>query len=540
MDAHFERRLLLSMNGQSSLQSLSPFKSPLQSPLKTSDRYIPLRSSLTISNLHYQINTQTAPSPNQTCPSSSSTTTTSPNKKRKYEHNQIGLGSGITANEPDLAIYRQLLQNTLLNTNVDSILKISDVQNTNQENCKTVQTKKSLINKENSSVSLSSTPIFRYSERVENSISTSNLINKHHFTRSPISNASVHLLYSPKKSIRRIPKVPYKVLDAPDLQDDFYLNLIDWSTSNVLSVGLGACVYLCNAQTNNVQLLCDLTHTQLPSGSNNQSSIAGSDTVTSVAWADWSNILAVGTHRGHVHIYDVTTQKRLQSMCKHTSRVGTLAWNDWTLCSGSRDRSIIEHEIRQQSALHVFHGHTQEVCGLKWSPDKSILASGGNDNRLFLWSKSQPSQPLHSFNDHLAAVKAIAWSPHQHGLMASGGGTADRHIRFRSSLTCQTLNVCDTGSQVCQLVWSKNSPNELASTHGYSQNQIVVWKYPIMQPLAKLFGHQQRVLYLAMSPDGESIVTGAGDETLRFWNVFAKAKCIRNPDSKLNALNRMR
>jgi cell division cycle 20-like protein 1 (cofactor of APC complex) len=61
-----------------------------------------------------------------------------------------------------------------------------------------------------------------------------------------------------------------------------------------------------------------------------------------------------------------------------------------------------------------------------------------------------------------------------------------------------------------------------------------------MQPLAKLFGHQQRVLYLAMSPDGESIVTGAGDETLRFWNVFAKAKCIRNPDSKLNGLNRMR
>ena len=30
------------------------------------------------------------------------------------------------------------------------------------------------------------------------------------------------------------------------------------------------------------------------------------------------------------------------------------------------------------------------------------------------------------------------------------------------------------------------------------------------------------VLYLAMSPDGETIVTGAGDETLRFWNAFPK------------------
>ena len=33
-----------------------------------------------------------------------------------------------------------------------------------------------------------------------------------------------------------------------------------------------------------------------------------------------------------------------------------------------------------------------------------------------------------------------------------------------------------------------------------------------------------RVLYLAMSPDGQTIVTGAGDETLRFWNIFPGSK----------------
>jgi len=274
MDAQFERRLLLSMNGQSSLQSSSPFTSPFQSPVKTSDRYIPLRSSISSSNLFHSINTSST--------TNSTTSTISPNKKRKYEQNQIGLGSGVTANDADMAIYRQLLQNTLLNTNVDSLVNLVD----QQEN---PRSKKSNMNKENSSSTFPSTPLFRYSERIDFT-PKSTLINKEHFTRSPISNASVHLLYSPKKSIRRIPKVPYKVLDAPDLQDDFYLNLIDWSSSNVLSVGLGACVYLCNAQTNNVQLLCDLTHTQLPSGSN----IVGSDTVTSVAWADWSNILAVG------------------------------------------------------------------------------------------------------------------------------------------------------------------------------------------------------------------------------------------------------
>ncbi len=52
---------------------------------------------------------------------------------------------------------------------------------------------------------------------------------------------------------------------------------------------------------------------------------------------------------------------------------------------------------------------------------------------------------------------------------------------------------------MCNLLWSKNA-NEIVSTHGYSQNQIIAWKYPSM-----------RVLYLACSPDGQTIVTGAGE-----------------------------
>ncbi len=52
-----------------------------------------------------------------------------------------------------------------------------------------------------------------------------------------------------------------------------------------------------------------------------------------------------------------------------------------------------------------------------------------------------------------------------------------------------------------------------------------------MRKIATLTGHNLRVLYLAMSPDGESIVTGAGDETLRFWKVFPKQKKIEKQKS---------
>lgn len=83
--------------------------------------------------------------------------------------------------------------------------------------------------------------------------------------------------------------------------------------------------------------------------------------------------------------------------------------------------------------------------------------------QLLVWNHSS-TIPVQQYTEHLAAVKAIAWSPHQHGLLASGGGTADRCIRFWNTLTGQPLQCIDTGSQVCNLAWSKHA-NELVRTH---------------------------------------------------------------------------
>ena len=43
-----------------------------------------------------------------------------------------------------------------------------------------------------------------------------------------------------------------------------------------------------------------------------------------------------------------------------------------------------------------------------------------------------------------------------------------------------------------------------------------------------------------MSPDGESIVTGAGDETLRFWHVFPSAKNKGMEDNVLDGMQDLR
>jgi cell division cycle protein 20 (cofactor of APC complex) len=218
----------------------------------------------------------------------------------------------------------------------------------------------------------------------------------------------------------------------------------------------------------------------------------------------------------------------VRSMDGHRARVSSLAWNNHLLSSGGRDSQIIHHDVRvAEHKVGVLKGHTQEVCGLKWSPWGTQLASGGNDNLLNIWDDRYAStnthvtdQSLFRLDAHQAAVKALAWCPWQRNLLASGGGTADRTIKFWNSTSGAMINSVDTKSQVCALQWSAHD-KELVSSHGYSHNQLILWKYPSMVRVAELTGHTSRVLHMAQSPDGTTICSAAADETLRFWKVLS-------------------
>ena len=75
---------------------------------------------------------------------------------------------------------------------------------------------------------------------------------------------------------------------------------------------------------------------------------------------------------------------------------------------------------------------------------------------------------------------------------------------------------------MCALQWSRHE-REILSSHGFSQNQLCLWKYPSMAKVAEMPGHTSRVLHLAQSPDGTAVCSAAADETLRFWKCFAEA-----------------
>lgn len=306
-----------------------------------------------------------------------------------------------------------------------------------------------------------------------------------------------------KASARAIPQTAWRVLDAPDVNNDYYLNLLDWSVGNYLCVALNTSVFLWNAGSGDIMELTE---------HNSQ--------VASVRWSPIvPEIVAIGDYNNKVCLWNIEKQCLIRVMSGHTDRVSSLAWNEYILSSGSRSGQIFHHDVRvSDHNVATLVGHDLEVCGLAYSKDGKYLASGANDNTVKIWT-GRETVPLHTLIEHSAAVKALAWCPTSKNLLASGGGTQDRRICFWNAAHGTLQHSVDTGSQVSSILWSKNT-KELVTGHGYSQNQLTVWKYPTMTRLAELTGHQDRVLQLAMSPDGSTVVSLGADEALRLWKVF--------------------
>ncbi|KAI9224990.1 WD40-repeat-containing domain protein [Blastocladiella britannica] len=305
-----------------------------------------------------------------------------------------------------------------------------------------------------------------------------------------------------RRRLDMISGVPTRVLDAPGICDDYYLNLLDWSSRGIIAVALGASVYLWSSQTAAVSRILDLE----PEG----------DTVTSLKWAGRGHYLAIGTAAGLVHLIDSSTGRRVRTFRQNTtplSRVGVLAWCGDQIYAGTKDARIEQWDHRAPDRpAAVLAAHRVEVCGLQWSPDLAMLASGGNDNRAYIWDprKSTTSNavgpvtasPLYVLAEHKAAVKAMAWSPHHSGVLVTGGGTADQTIRvwnLRASqplqqqnpssgssqqqpIALRSVHTVHTGSQVCNLLWSRTSKTEIVSTHGYSEHAISLWEYDPASP----------------------------------------------------------
>lgn len=121
-----------------------------------------------------------------------------------------------------------------------------------------------------------------------------------------------------------MPTAPDRVLDAPGFANDYYLNLLVWSSSNKIAIGLKDIAYVWDAEKGTVIAMGEGAEGQTP--------------VTSLGWAADGSYLAVGNDVGAVELWDVDKGIKMRTMTGHN-----VSWrSESELTAGSCGLSFLE------------------------------------------------------------------------------------------------------------------------------------------------------------------------------------------------------
>ncbi|KAF9761310.1 WD repeat-containing protein srw1 [Nosema granulosis] len=295
---------------------------------------------------------------------------------------------------------------------------------------------------------------------------------------------------------------PYREIKTKSLADDFYSNLIDWHRDKVY-IAIEDSVFCHNFLTASTAHI----HT-FPNS-----------IITCIKGHKESIIL--GTNSGNLHTLDLNSLKSSRYSF-HRSRIGVIHFNGDHILTGSRDKRIKIIDSKNGKIVDTIMHHTQEVCGLGINKTNKYLATGGNDNKLYIYDYRRLDVPLKKCLQHKAAIKAISWSPNSPNLFVTGGGTADKTVKLWDtkmigSETGPLVKSVDYGSQVCNIRWL--SSNLLLSSHGYSKDDVRLCSLFNFKFQKQYLGHKNRVIHFSVSPDQKYFVTGSSDCSIKFWEI---------------------
>ncbi|KAI4462589.1 osmotic avoidance abnormal protein 1/wd repeat membrane protein [Holotrichia oblita] len=154
------------------------------------------------------------------------------------------------------------------------------------------------------------------------------------------------------------------------------------------------------------------------------------DILTYIVWAKTGPILAIGTAKGNVSIYNHNTSRRIPVIGKHSKKITCGAWNiENLLALGSEDKTISISNIDGDTLRVV--AVRSEPADLQFSEMKLDERVGGENTvsvivgkrTLYLYNLTDPENPVElAFQQHYGSIVTYKWFGDGYILIGFSGG----------------------------------------------------------------------------------------------------------------------
>ena len=232
-----------------------------------------------------------------------------------------------------------------------------------------------------------------------------------------------------------------------------------------------------------------------------------------VAWSPDGQTLAVGTSLG-INYYNTSTLQLIR-FTQSTAWVRSLAYSpDGTiLASGGYDPLVRLYRAGDGTLLAQLKGHTAWVRSVAFSPNGKLLASASDDNTVRLWDMPD-GQLDHILNNGLDGVRTLAFSP-DGSILATGG--VDNVIRFWQVSDGKLLRELKGSTGWIRALAFSPDGQWLAS--GGFDHEVHLWRVADGTLMVTRQDHSSSITGLSFSPDGTLLASSDVDTTVRLWKM---------------------
>ncbi len=163
----------------------------------------------------------------------------------------------------------------------------------------------------------------------------------------------------------------------------------------------------------------------------------------------------------------------------------------------------------------VLPGDGAPIAALAVSPDGRWLAAGRDDGRLVLWDLAAPDVPPRERHGHALGIAAMAFSPDGRRLATSGKDSTV--LLWDPADLSDPTPLPGHGGLVLSLAFSADGKKLVT---GANDRLARVWTVDdIASGPTTLRGHKEGVRTVAFSPDGTSVATGSEDGQAAVWDL---------------------
>ena len=183
------------------------------------------------------------------------------------------------------------------------------------------------------------------------------------------------------------------------------------------------------------------------------------------------------------------------------------------LVSGGWDGKVRCWEVPGGRQVSAWKGHTSTITCCAVSPDGSLLVTGSNDTTGAIWQLAE-GQRITALTGSRSEVSAVAISPAGDLLAAGGADSVLRLYQLPSGNEEGSIPVLP--GKITTLVFTGDSQLLVA---GYDTGIIAIVSRDEQRLIRSFGGHTGPVSGVGITPDGNHLVSGGHDGTIRVFSL---------------------